>query len=70
MLTDDNQTARPPLDPNRFKKVAAPKPKPQYDNRITRNLGLDGVGDAWGGGVKKNERHIYKPSEIPAVVAP
>ena len=68
MVEDDNDKSRPALNPDRFKKVVVPPPKPKYSNKIVRNLGLDHVDDPWNSTFEG--KHKYKPTEVPAVIIP
>lgn len=68
LLTDDNDRARPPLDPNRFKTTHTVLPKKIYNNKPTRELGLTAVDDVWE--AADEGKHRYQPSAIPSVIAP
>jgi len=46
-VTDTNSNIRPPLDPQRFKKVTLLAPKPKYDNKIKRKTALNDMDDPW-----------------------
>lgn len=56
IVTDDHDRTRAPLDPNRFKQTVTQLPKKVY-NKITRDLSLNAVEDAWN--APDEGRHLY-----------